>query len=169
MSSGVGPPLGVNHRMALRHVCDVLGGADVVWALTGSTAFALRGMDVVPHDVDIQTDAHGAYAIERILAPYMVWPVRYRTALSIRSHFGRARVAGVSVEIMGAIETRRADGSWTPPVDLRLLVEWVEWEGRAWPVLALAHEIAAYRALGREDRAAWLERMRPNGGEADGR
>ncbi len=121
---------------------------DVTWAITGSTAFAMRGVDVVPRDLDIPTDAAGAYAVQRLLAPHIVavGPVRYRTAPTIRSHFGRAVVAGVSVEIMGAIEKQQQEGPWMC-IDVAGLIEWIEWEGQAWPVLALAYEAAAYRAL----------------------
>ncbi len=95
----------------------------------------------------------------------MVWPVRYRTASTVRSHFGRAVVAGVVVEIMGAIEKQRPDGTWMPAADLASMIEWIAWEGRTWPVLPVAYEAAAYRALGRHAMADRLDRwlaLRPH-------
>lgn len=150
------PRLTAAHRAALDYVGSLLRETAVVWVLTGSTAFAMRGVDVVPRDIDIQTDAAGAYAIQRLLAPDMVWPVRYRTSSTIRSHFGRAVVEGTFVEIMGALEKRRPDGAWMPPVDVSSLIEWLPWDGLTWPVLPLDYEIAAYRALGRAGMADLL-------------
>ena len=151
------PRLTNAQQSALYHVGALLTEAKVAWALTGSASLAIRGLDVVPHDLDIQTDAAGAYIIQRLLAPYMVWPVRYRISSTIRSHFGRAVVAGVFVEIMGAIEKQRQDGTWTSPPDMAELVEWVDWAGRVWPVLPLAYEASAYRTLGRTETAERLE------------
>lgn len=147
-----------SHRAALHYLASVLAEIEAPWVITGSTAFALRGMPVAPADLDVQTDAAGAYAIQRVLAPYMVWPVRYRTAPTIRSHIGRAVIEGVSVEIMGAIQKRLPDGSWQSPVDLSPLIEWIDWEGRTWPVLPLSYESTAYRMLGRHSTADHLER-----------
>jgi len=43
---------------------------DIVWALTGSTAFIIQGMQFAPNDIDIQTNEIGAYAINEILMAY---------------------------------------------------------------------------------------------------
>jgi len=40
---------------------------DVDWALTGSLAFYLRGINVLAQDIDIQSDDTGAYAIGALL------------------------------------------------------------------------------------------------------
>ena len=142
---------------ALHQVRQAVSEADVVWAITGSTAFAIRGLDTVAHDIDLQTDAVGAYAIQRLLAPYMMRPVRYRISHNIRSHFGRAMIAGVIVEIMGSIEQRKADGTWAAAPNLSALIEWISWDGNIWPVLALDYEASAYHALGRHGVANRLE------------
>lgn len=144
-------------RAALQQVRGLLGDAGLVWAITGSTALALRGMAVRPHDLDLQTTAEGAYAIQRLLANHMTWPVQLRAAAAIRSHFGRAVLAGVAVEIMGDVEKRLPAGPFGPPPNLPTLIEVIEWEGYRWPVLSLSYEVAAYRALGRHDRADQLE------------
>lgn len=47
-------------RAALQSVAALLNQAEITWAITGSMAFALRGLAVVHHDLDIQTDAAGA-------------------------------------------------------------------------------------------------------------
>ena len=51
------------HEKVLLKICMLLhdSGKDVCWGLTGSTSFALQGMDYEPHDIDIQTDEATAY------------------------------------------------------------------------------------------------------------
>jgi len=72
-----------------------------VWAITGSLGFALQGLEIEVHDVDIQTDCEGAYEIERRLSEYSIRPVIHSETERIRSHFGALEIEGVKVEIMG--------------------------------------------------------------------
>lgn len=147
----------------LRLLHDRTAGASLNWALTGSVAFALRGLDVSPPgDIDVQTDAAGAYEIERLLAEYSGRPVRLSEAENIRSHFGALQIEGVTVEIMGDIQHKRPDGTWTEPVAIPAQREWVEVNDLRFPVLSLAYEAEAYRRIGRKETArrlrAWMER-----------
>ena len=45
--------------------------------MTGSTSFALQGMDVQAHDIDIQTDEASAYKLGTLLKEHCVEPVRF--------------------------------------------------------------------------------------------
>lgn len=148
------------HRRVLEQVLTALQGTDVAWALTGSTSFALQGVDVLPNDIDIQADEKAAYAIEGLLARIpdsrIVRPVRYSESPSIRSHFGEMQVEGHKVEIMGALQKRLATGDWEQPVDVARLRVFVEWGPFLVPVLPLEYERRAYLLLGRKDRAELL-------------
>ena len=146
-------PLPAEHMQALRVVCTRLGGQQPLWAVTGSTALAAQGLAVVAHEVDLQTDGPGAYAIERALAEFVVRPVAYSSSGRIRSHFGTAVVESLEVEIMRDVELRRPDGSWRPSPDLEEACRWVTVGDLAIPVLALEHECEAYLLLGRPERA----------------
>lgn len=134
-------------------------GSDVDWALTGSFAFYLRGIDVAVRDIDIQTDNTGAYAIGHVLQDHCydcLEPVHYKRSDSIRSHFGRFQIDDVFVEIMGGIEKLTPGGTWknTPP--LTSLIETVVWEGMNVPVLNLDYEYQAYVLMGRKEKARVL-------------
>ena len=48
----------------LRKICTVLENCRINWVITGSLGMILQGMDLEIHDIDIQTDQRGAYAIE---------------------------------------------------------------------------------------------------------
>ena len=57
---------------------------------------------------------------------------------------------------MGAVQKRRSDGAWEPPVDVTEHRRFVDLDGRSVPVLSLQYEAAAYERLGRQERAALL-------------
>lgn len=141
----------------IRVLVERLGG-DVVWALTGSLGMALQGAPVEPRDVDVQTDAAGAYEIERRLAEFVTLPVRFSATEAVRSHFGALRIGGLDVEIIGAIEKRAPDDGWLGPPGLARIIRWVSVDDLQVPVLDLEYELAAYRTLGRLDRVRVVER-----------
>jgi hypothetical protein len=131
------------------------------WAITGSFGMALQGMDIQVHDIDIQTDQHGAYEIESKLSEYVVTPVRYAGSERVRSHLGKLEIEGIIVEIMGALQKRVDEHTWEEPVEVELYRRWVELEGMHIPVLSLEYEYQAYLKLGRFEKAerlrTWLQ------------
>ena len=133
-----------------------LEGMPEPWAITGSLGFALQGVQVEVHDMDLQTSQAGALEIERRLAAYSKRAVVFSEAERIRSYFGSLEVQGVTVEIMGDLQKRMPDGSWEAPVDVSELRLWVETSGLRLPVMDLEYEYQAYRILGRFERAALL-------------
>lgn len=144
--------LAVLHIMYAR-----LTNSTVNWALTGSLSFALQGVPVEPHDIDLQTDAAGAYAIERLFAEYVKRRVAFSSAERIRSHFGALEIDGIKVEIMGDIQKRLPDGSWEPPMDIALHRRLIDVDDMRVPVLSLEYEHQAYLMLGRTERAELLK------------
>lgn len=128
----------------------------VTWALTGSTSFALQGVPVTPNDVDVQTTADGAYEVADAFADRVVDPVSFSESEAIRSHFGALELDGVRVEVMGAVQKRRPDGTWEPPVDVADHRTVVDAGGVSVPALSLRYEANAYERLGRSERAALL-------------
>lgn len=145
-----------SHRAVLRRISERLAGEPVIWAITGSTSFALQGVPVPVNDIDLQTDESGAYRIAQCFADQVTRPVIFSGTERIRSHYGALTLDNVLVEVMGAIEKRLPDGIWEPPVDIRPHRRWVEVAGFVVPVLDLAYEERAYRLLGRTERADLL-------------
>lgn len=149
-------------RAVLRILHERFGSSTITWAVTGSVGLALHGVPVTPHDIDIQTDAAGAYEIERRCREYVTRPVVFSAAERVASHFGALLVDGIKVEIMGDMQHRASDGSWEPPPDLVRIIHVVRLEDLDLPVLPLEHECAAYRKLGRPERAEFLQRWLQN-------
>ncbi len=144
------------HQYVLHVLLERLTPAAIPWAITGSCGFALHGLPVTVHDIDLQTSDAGAYAIARLFAEYIFRPVTYRESPAIRSHFGALQIQGVDVEIMGRIQKRLPDGSWEAPVDVQQHRCWVAFDGWRVPVLSLTYEAQAYERLGRTERARML-------------
>jgi hypothetical protein len=151
--------LPVEIATALEALLARLSGSPITWALTGSTAFALRGMDLRPADIDLQTDMQGAYAIERLFPQKSHEPVRFVRSENLRSHLGAFEVQGVRVEVIGDIQKRMPDGSWTEPPDLQSLIKTVPWHGLRVPLLPLAYEASAYAQMGRGTRAQQIRQF----------
>ncbi len=132
---------------------------EVNWAVTGSLGFALQGMDVDVHDIDIQTDKTGAYEIERRFSQYVVRNVEFSSAEKIRSHFGELNIEGVKVEIMGDIQKRLPDGGWEDPIDIRSKTYFINYDGLSILVFSLEYESEAYYKLGRTEKAEQIRRF----------
>lgn len=133
---------------------------------------ALQGMDVEVHDIDLQTDEAGAYAIENQFVEYSVTPVRYFESERMRSHLGGLAIDGIQVEIIGAVQKRGEEQAWEEPVELGQVRRWIEFDGMHIPVLSLEYEYQAYRRMGRLDKAQmlkeWLSRHNHAGDPANG-
>lgn len=131
---------------------------EVDWVVTGSLGFALHGMDVEVHDIDIQTDKAGAYEIERRFLPYVIRNIEFSSSERIHSYFGELNIDGVKVEIMGDIQKRLADGTWEDKIDVCNKRRFINYQGLSVPVMSLEYECEAYNKLGRTDKADQIRR-----------
>ena len=141
------------HILALETIHDHLRKIESAWAVTGSFSFALQGLELKANDIDLQTDAAGAYEIERVFTEKIVRRVESSKSDKIASHWGELNIDGVKVEIMGALQKKLPDGTWESPVDVKRHREFISFEGISLPVLSLAYEEQAYRTLGRTETA----------------
>lgn len=144
------------HLYALRIICERLASLDCPWALTGSLSLALQGVEVDVADIDLQTDAQGAYLLQEHLADYLVKPVELIESENICSHFGTFEIEGQKVEVMGAIQKRLPGGDWDAHPPLTKLIRQVQVGDLRVPVLDLEYEMKAYTILGRLQKAALI-------------
>ena len=151
------PVVSAKHLRVLRRICELLQPADATWVLTGSLGLVLRGVETQVHDIDIQTDAAGAFELERLLAEYVVRPVCLKEDALVRSYLGAAEIDGTEVEIIGDIQKRAPGGQWGPAPDLARLAITVDAGGVPVRVLPLEYERDAYRAMGRSEKADLID------------
>src|SRR5579884_315732 len=107
--------LNPDYLNVLRKIYARLVNTNIIWVLTGSLSFALQGIALQPHDIDLQSDEAGAYEIERRFSEFVVRKVTFSTAEKIRSHLGALSIDGIQVEVMGDISKRLDDGTWEEP------------------------------------------------------
>jgi hypothetical protein len=146
------------YLQVLRKIVTRLQDRPITWVVTGSLGMALQGVPVEVHDIDIQTDREGAYAIERCFADLVVRPVRYVASERIRSHLGMLEIDGIQVEIMGAIQKRVDDQTWEAPVRVERYRRWKQTGTLRVPVLSLEYEYRAYLRMERREKAEVLRR-----------
>jgi hypothetical protein len=142
----------------LQKIHTILRQRSVLWAVTGSLNFALHGIPVTIHDIDIQTNKEGAYKFEQLFTKYITKKVTYMKSEKIRSYFGSFLINNIPVEIMGDLQKILDDGSWEEPVNIRDYLEFIKFKGMKIPVLCIEYEEHAYRQMGRIEKADLLRR-----------
>jgi hypothetical protein len=148
--------LSTAHLSALRVLVAHLPLDEINWALTGSTAHLLQGVPVEPHDIDVQTDEAGAWRAAEALAAYCASPPRWTESQEMRSLLGSYAIEGIEIELIGALQKRKPNGSWGTPADPAEQRRVVRLEDLAIPVLTLEYEAVAYAEIGRHERAELL-------------
>ncbi len=154
--------ISAQQKHALRIIHDGLQKTKVVWAITGSLGFALHGMKLKVNDIDLQTDASGAYEIERTFAKHVVRQVKFSVSHKIASCWGELKIEGVRVEIMGALQKKLPNGTWESPIEVEKYREFISFECMRLPVLSLKYEEQAYRKLGRTEKANQIKEWLSN-------
>jgi predicted nucleotidyltransferase len=90
----------------LKIILRKLRNKKIKWVLVGSTSLALQGVKISPKDIDILTDKEGAFKMNEIFKNYQVKPVKFSQGKFFSSYFGRFKIEGVRVEIMGNLKAR---------------------------------------------------------------
>ena len=143
---------------ALQTLSSRLADSSTDWAIGASCSLALHGIDVDPHDIDLDSSATGAYRIEQQCRDLLARPVQFVASPQIRSHWGALAIDGIQVELIGDFQVLRGDGSWAPPPDVRQLREFVTLDDLRLPVMPLAYVRGAYCLLGKVRQAALIDR-----------
>jgi hypothetical protein len=146
-------------RVISRSIIPSMFKAQEPWALMGSTASVLQGVDnYSPPDIDLVTTMNGAYIMEGCVGNEgaTVRPVSFSVAPLYASHFGIFEVAGVKVEVMGDLVIKCDDGMisvvdhfarWSDKVKL------VHFDEYHLPVVPLEWQLVANVMLRRPERS----------------
>jgi S-adenosylmethionine-dependent methyltransferase len=138
-------------RAVLRQIAQRLNQDGLHYAVVGGASPALHGVPLPVNDLDIETDAAGAYRFHALFSEHVVTPVSLRQDETYRSHFGRFNVDGIDVEIMGDL-CRREGERWVPTAARTLATAALD--GEPVRVSWLEEETLAYIRRGRLKRAA---------------
>jgi hypothetical protein len=151
-------------RSVLHAIVPPLFKAQQPWALMGSTASVLQGIDdYEPPDIDLTTTMEGAYIMAGAMgqAGTVTRPIGYSVRPPYASYFGIFEVEGVKVEVMGELVIRCDDGvidlhdHWSRWSDK---VRVLHWEDFHVPVVPLEWQLIANTLLRRPERVAGIAR-----------
>jgi len=152
-------------RSVLRWVVPAMFRAQQPWALMGSTASVLQGIDdYVPPDIDLVTTAEGAYIMEACVVSCgtPVRPVSFSASPRYSSHFGIFEVEGVKVEIMGDLIIHGDDGTITATEHFARWsdkVRIIHFEDGHIPVVPLEWQLVANVLLRRPERSEGIAEL----------
>lgn len=135
-----------------------IGVENIDWWLCGSAALAVRGIDIMPHDIDVITDEAGAYRIGEILQDHLFEPI-VDTQGWICRVFGKAFLYAV-IDIAGGMDESvdKPEPSDFGPVAASHL-ETVKWRGYELRVPPLELQLRQSERRGLTDRTAKIRSM----------
>lgn len=146
-------------QSALEEVCRRLMAGGVDWWLCGSAALAVRGVAVIPGDLDLVVTDAGAVTVGGLLADGLIEPVclaEWRISRWWGRAFLHARVEWVGGVRPAADEPHVAD--FGPAAACRLeMVRWRDWQVRV-PPLPLQRAVSARRGM--TGRVALIDQSR---------
>jgi hypothetical protein len=140
---------------ALAWVADHHAEAGIDWWLTGSAALYVRGIDLLPHDIDVMAYLRQAEAVGSVVAPSIVEPFQ-RVSDWVVKGFG---VIDRGIRVDYAFEPEAwVDGQgivdFGPTAEQRL--EEVHWRGRVLRVPEVTTHLWPNEVRGRLDRVALI-------------
>jgi hypothetical protein len=94
-------------------LADILDGYQ--YAFRGTTSLVLQGLTMNVDDIDLLCDKKTALSCNKLLGDYLVEEVSYKEADKFKSYYGRFKINGIEVEVMGEWQLRDTKGGWSEP------------------------------------------------------
>jgi hypothetical protein len=130
---------------------------NIAWWLVGSTALAVRGLDIMPHDIDLSVDDEGAHKLGEILLDYLIEPVQDSRGW-ISNWFGRAFLRA-RIEWVGGVDPKVDDDEITDYGPLAASRrEMINWQGYQIYVPPLDLQLEVSKRRGLTDRVEKIKR-----------
>jgi aminoglycoside-2''-adenylyltransferase len=129
----------------------------ILWAVSGSVALSLLGIEVDCRDLDVVTTGESAALVADLLGGTEIEPIGFRSSAGLRGRVGRVRLEAIEIEILGDLENELPDGRWGKPPRLDCDVELIWVAGHNCPVMSLAALRRAYRAMGRAEKVKLID------------
>lgn len=122
----------------------------VQWILTGSTALAMRGVDIQTNDIDILTNRKDVKSIDKILNNYRIQYPDLSETNNYRSYYGIYEIDGIKIDLMGDFQYKLKNSKWSD-TNQNNKIEFVDFHGMPLPMLTLQQELKEYENTDRQD------------------
>ena len=137
---------------ALAIVAQRLEKNDIAWAIVGSGALALQGMDVTPNDLDISVDVKDLEKIRAAFSDHYSTEVKEIETLSGKQALDvTANIKGVETQFCGELKTNE-EAIWFNRVVSGMTND-IDVGGVRVPCISLLAAIEAYTELHRPQKA----------------
>lgn len=83
------------------------------YAIRGTASLVLQGLDMNVDDVDVLCDGETALFCNDVLKDYLIEDVVFQESPKFKSYFGKFKIRGVQVEIMGNWQIKDTKGNWS--------------------------------------------------------
>lgn len=104
-----------NFKDVILLVANILKGRK--YAFRGTAGLVLQGLKMNVLDIDILCDKETALSCNNLLKDYLVEEVSFKESEKFRSYFGKFKVRGILVEVMGEWQIKDKKGNWNAPFD----------------------------------------------------
>ena len=108
----------------------------------------LQGVQMNVADIDIVGDKDTALACNDLLAEYLTEEVSFKESEKFKSYFGKFKIKGILVEVMGEWQIKDTKGQWSEPFNVseRKLITF---GGSEIYVTPIEEELAVFAKMGR--------------------
>jgi len=134
-------------QTAFRILAGRLWDANIEWYAFGSSCEAVRGINIVPNDIDVIVHTRDFYRVKEVFTDEVVEPFVDNKDTWLVRYFGRLCVAGTIVDV---VADEKMDNENHP-------YEQVSWAGHAILVEPFHNRLALERQRDRPDRLAAME------------
>ena len=127
------------------------------WAITGSANLALRGVQIIPSDIDIITTCETADHFS--LLTKNIAPLEFRLSENdtIQSYYAKMKLHGFPIDVMANPVILTKDGTWQKLDFWYDSVEFVQTTIGLVPLTSLEFEYYVYSLLGIGDRVKIID------------
>lgn len=141
---------------SLMHLHGLLAEEHIDWMLGGSSALAIRGVQIVPRDIDFTVSDHTSTA--QALGNWLIEPPIYSNGDWVADWFGRAW-DGTRIEWAAGTRPDLDQHEWTSDIglDAERRSEIVTWRGLDFRVPPLDLQTAVARERGLHERVTAIE------------
>lgn len=146
-----------NHFIkALKIVAERMEDNGIAWAVIGSGALALQGMDVAPNDLDISVSVRDLEKIREIFSDYSSTEVKEIKTLSGKPAWDvLAAIEGIETQFCGETDIG-AEAIWFNRVAMDLTND-VEVDGVRVSCISLPAALEAYKELHRPQKVELIQ------------
>lgn len=121
---------------------------DFQYAFRGTASLVLQGIQMNIEDIDIVGDKKMALACNDLLAKYSVEEVTFEESSKFKSYFGKFKVEGIRVEIMGEWQIKNTKGKWSEPFNASERKS-ILLDGKEIYVTSVEEELIVFAKMGR--------------------